>query len=439
MCRPPLFFWGKVLTKRAARVYIFRVMNRQPHVLPTYGQSPIAAAKGEGSYLYDTEGRRYVDFCAGIATCSLGHCNPIVVDAVCKQAQQLMHCSNLYTIPQQEELAALIVDKIVGISGRVFFCNSGAEANDGIIKVARRFGHRRPAADGSPRYEVITFNKSFHGRTLGSMAATGQQKIQVEFDPLLVGFKYVDFNDAEALRAAISKETCGIMLEAIQGEGGVNPATPEFMQTVAELCRAHDLLFMVDEVQCGYGRCGAPMGWQAVCPTVKPDLISCAKGIGGGFPMGCFWVSNRAIDAEGTELSSIMGPGSHGSTFGGTPLACSAALAVVKEIVNANLSARAAMLGEKIKSEIESWNLPVVECVRGYGLLRGIGLRKGAFPVPEGVATPAAYVNGLCLKAGLLACPAGPDTLRLIPALTVPDDVLAEGLAILKDVLSQLS
>ena len=420
-------------------MYIFPVMNKQPHVLPTYGQPPIAAAKGEGSYLYDTEGRRYVDFCAGIATCSLGHCNPIVVDAVCKQAQQLMHCSNLYAIPQQEELAALIVDKIVGIPGRVFFCNSGAEANDGIIKVARRFGHRRPAADGSPRYEVITFNKSFHGRTLGSMAATGQQKIQVEFDPLLVGFKYVDFNDAEALRAAISKETCGIMLEAIQGEGGVNPATPEFMQAVAELCREHDLLFMVDEVQCGYGRCGAPMGWQAVCPTVKPDLISCAKGIGGGFPMGCFWVSNRAIDAEGTELSSIMGAGSHGSTFGGTPLACSAGLAVVNEIINSNLSARAAELGEKIKAEVESWNLPVVECVRGYGLLRGIGLRKGSFVLPEGAATPAAYVNSLCLKAGLLACPAGPDTLRLIPALTVPEEVLAEGLTILKDVLSSLA
>lgn len=380
-----------------------------------------------------------MDFCAGIATCSLGHCNPIVVEAVCKQAQQLMHCSNLYTIPQQEELAALIVDKIVGIPGRVFFCNSGAEANDGIIKVARRFGHRRPAADGTPRYEVITFNKSFHGRTLGSMAATGQQKIQLEFDPLLVGFKYVDFNDAEALRTAISKETCGIMLEAIQGEGGVNPATPEFMQTVAALCREHDLLFMVDEVQCGYGRCGAPMGWQAVCPTVKPDLISCAKGIGGGFPMGCFWVSNRAIDAQGTELSSIMSPGSHGSTFGGTPLACSAALAVVKEIVESNLSARAAELGEKIKAEIESWELPVVEGVRGYGLLRGIGLRKGAFTLPEGATTPAAYVNGLCLKAGLLACPAGPDTLRLIPALTVPEDVIAEGLAILKDVLAKLA
>lgn len=427
------------LTKRVIKVYILPVMNRQPHVLPTYGQSPIAAAKGEGSYLYDTEGRRYVDFCAGIATCSLGHCNPIVVDAVCKQARQLMHCSNLYTIPQQEELAALIVEKIVGIPGRVFFCNSGAEANDGIIKVARRFGHRRPAADGSPRYEVITFNKSFHGRTLGAMSATGQQKIQQEFDPLLVGFKYVNFNDSEALQAAISKETCGIMLEAIQGEGGVNPATPEFMQTVADLCREHDLLFMVDEVQCGFGRCGAPMGWQAVCPSVRPDLISCAKGIGGGFPMGCFWVNDRAIDSAGTALSSIMGPGSHGSTFGGTPLACSTALAVVQEIIASNLSARAAVLGKKLKEEIESWQLPVVECVRGYGLLLGVALRKELFTVPEGVATPAAYVNSLCLKAGLLACPAGPDTLRIIPALTVPEDVLAEGLAILKDVLSNLA
>lgn len=413
-------------------------MNTQPHVLPTYGRAPITVSKGEGSYLYDAEGRRYVDFCAGIATCSLGHCNPVVVEALCSQAHTLMHCSNLYNIPQQEELAALICDKIVGLPGQVFFCNSGAEANDGIIKVARRFGHRRPAADGSPRYEVITFNKSFHGRTLGSMAATGQRKIQVEFDPLLVGFRYVDFNDTEALRAAIGKETCGIMFEAIQGEGGVNPATPEFVRSVAEICREHDLLLMVDEVQCGFGRCGATMGWKAICPELKPDLISCAKGIGGGFPMGCFWVSSRAIDAEGTSLSSIMGPGSHGSTFGGTPLACATSLAVVKEIVSADLPVRAAELGEKVKAEVLSWNLPAVEGVRGLGLLRGVALRKGAFTVPEGT-TPAAYVNSLCLKAGLLACPAGPDTLRLIPALTVPEDVLAEGLEILRGVLSSLA
>ena len=394
--------------------------------------------RGEGSYLFDSEGKRYVDFCAGIATCSLGHANPVVVEALYAQAKELMHCSNLYRIPQQEELAELIVREAIGIPGRIFFCNSGAEANDGIIKVARRFGHRRPAADGSPRFEVITFNKSFHGRTLGSMAATGQAKIQVEFDPLLIGFKYVDFNDIDALRAAVGKETCGILLEAVQGEGGVNPVQPEFLRAVAELCKEKDLLLMLDEVQCGFARCGSMMGWQAVCPEVQPDLVSCAKGIGGGFPMGCFWVSNRAIDDAGTPLSSIMGPGSHGSTFGGTPLACAVSLAVVREIVGQNLAGRAEQLGRHIKETIEGWQLPCVEGVRGLGLLRGVGLRKGSFSVPEG-STPAAYVNNLCREAGLLACPAGADTLRLIPALNVPEAVLAEGLGILKNVLSSLS
>ncbi len=395
-------------------------------------------AKGEGSYLYDTDGRRYVDFCCGIATCCLGHCNPIVVDALCRQAHELMHCSNLYGIAQQEELAGLIVENMIGIPGRIFFSNSGAESNDGIIKVARRYGHRHPAADGSPRYEVITFHKSFHGRTLGAMAATGQKKIQVEFDPLLVGFRYVDFNDLEALRAAIGPQTCGIMLEAIQGEGGVNPVQPDFLRGVAELCREHDLLLMMDEVQCGFCRCGSTMGWKAVAPDVQPDLVSMAKGIASGFPMGAFWVSNRAIDAEGTELSSIMGAGSHGSTFGGTPLACATATAVVKELVRGNYAERAAQLGEHIKTTVEGWNLPAVECVRGCGLLRGVGLKKGAFAVPEG-STPAAYVNKLCLEAGLLACPAGPDTLRLIPALTVPEEILEDGLATLKGVLEKLA
>ncbi len=412
-------------------------MNSQ-YVLPTYARAPMTMAKGEGSYLFDTEGRRYVDFCAGIATCCLGHCNPIVVDALCQQAHRLMHCSNLYTIGEQERLAKLIVEKVIGIPGRIFFCNSGAEANDGIIKVARRFGHRRRAADGSPRYEVITFRKGFHGRTLGSMAATGQEKIQIEFDPMLVGFRYVDFNNIEELRAAIRPETCGIMLEAIQGEGGVNPVRPEFLRAIADLCKEHDLLLMIDEVQCGFYRCGTPMGWKAICPDIRPDLVSCAKGIGGGFPMGCFWVSNRAISDEGTELSSIMGPGSHGSTFGGTPLACATSYAVVSELVSGNYGERVTRMGELIKSTVEGWNLPVVECVRGLGLLRGVALRRGSFTVPEG-STPAAYVNSLCMQAGLLCCPAGADTLRLIPALNIPEDVLREGLDILHGVLSKLA
>ena len=413
-------------------------MEKKQYVLGTYGRAPIQMERGEGSFLYDTTGKRYVDFCAGIATCCLGHCHPVVVGALEEQAHKLMHCSNLYGIPGQEELAELIVREVVGLDGQVFFCNSGAEANDGIIKVARRFGHRHPAADGSPRFEVITFNKSFHGRTLGSMAATGQKKIQVEFDPLLVGFRYVDFNDMAALRAAVGKETCGILLEAVQGEGGVNPVDADFLRGVAELCREKDLLLMIDEVQCGFARCGKMMGWQAVCPDIEPDLISCAKGIGGGFPMGCFWVSNRAIDAHGTTLSSIMTPGSHGSTFGGTPLACAVSKAVVSEILRLDLAARAKKLGEYMKQTVEGWQLPCVEKVRGLGLLRGVALRPGSFAVPEG-KTPAAYVNELCREVGLLACPAGADTLRLIPALNIPEDVLNEGLDILRSVLSKLA
>lgn len=409
-------------------------MATQEHVLGTYGRAPIEIVRGEGSYLYDGTGKRYVDFCSGIATVSLGHANPVVTRALAQQAEKLMHCSNLYTIPQQEELAELIVREVVQSDGQIFFCNSGAEANDGIIKVARRFGHRHPASDGTPRYEVITFLKSFHGRTLGSMAATGQKKVQVEFDPLLVGFKYVEFNDIEALRAAVGKETCGILLEAVQGEGGVNPVQPEFLRAVAQLCKEKDLLLMMDEVQCGFARCGKMMGWQAICPDLKPDLISCAKGMGGGFPMGCFWVSRRPIDEKGTSLCSIMDPGSHGSTFGGTPLACAVSLAVVREMIKQRLDERAARLGEVIKTTVEGWHLPCVETVRGLGLLRGVALVPSALKVPDGT-TPAAYVNNLCRESGLLACPAGPDTLRLIPALTVPDDVLQEGLDILHKVL----
>lgn len=406
-------------------------------VLPTYARFPISLVKGEGSILFDDQGKRYLDFCAGIATCSLGHCHPALVKAITEQAQTLMHCSNLYGIPQQEELAELIVNRVVGIAGKIFFCNSGAEANEGIIKVARRFGHRHPQADGSPRYEIITFNKSFHGRTLGAMAATGQTKIQVEFDPLLTGFRYVDFNDSEALSAAIGPQTCGILLEAIQGEGGVNPAKAEFLQTVTSLCQEHDLLLMIDEVQCGFARCGSMMGWQAICPDLQPDLISCAKGMAGGFPMGCFFINDRAINDKGTSLSSIMEAGSHGSTFGGTPLACSAALAVIKEMIAQKLDQRAAKLGAMIEEEVMSWNMPQIECVRGLGLLRGIGLKADSIKFPEG-STAAGYLCKCCMEAGLLTCPAGPDTLRLIPALTVPEEIFAEGLQILRETISKI-
>lgn len=224
-------------------------LNR--YVLHSYGRYPMAAVRGEGSRLWDSTGKCYLDFCAGIATCVLGHCHPVVTQALQKQAATLVHCSNLYQIPQQADLAEFIVTKCVERPGKVFFSNSGAESNDGLIKVARRYGHRKPQADGKPRYEVLTFNKSFHGRTLGSMSATGQDKIKIGFDPMLPGFRHLPFNDLETAREAIRPETVAFMLETIQGEGGVNCVTPEFLRGLAQLCKEHDLLLLMDEVQCG--------------------------------------------------------------------------------------------------------------------------------------------------------------------------------------------
>lgn len=406
----------------------------EKYVMPTYGRYSLAPVRGEGARLWDSAGHCYLDFCAGIATCVLGHCHPVVTQVIQKQAAMLVHCSNLYQIPQQADLAEFIVTKCVQEPGKVFFSNSGAEANEGLIKSARRFGHRHPMVDGSPRYEIITFEKSFHGRTSGSMAATGQDKIKVEFDPILTGFVHVPFNDLEAVRAAIRPETVAIMLEAVQGEGGVNAAKPEFLRAVAELCKEHDLLLLIDEVQCGFGRCGNLMGWRAIAPDVKPDGISWAKALGGGFPIGGFWLSDRAIDDKGTELSSIMSPGSHGSTYGGNPLGSATALAVLQEIVSENLPERANKMGAYIKEEIMSWELPVVTAVRGYGLLLGIGINPECVEVPEGKMLSGVVVEAL-RQEGLLTVPAGPETVRLLPPLNVTEEEVQQALAIIKRVL----
>lgn len=407
------------------------------YVLPSYGRVPLVPVRGEGSWLWDETGRRYLDFCMGIAVCSLGHCYPKVTETIKKQAETLLHCSNLYQIPQQADLAELIITRCVKQPGKVFFANSGAESNDGLIKTARRFGHARPAADGSARYEVLTFTQSFHGRTLGSMAATGQDKIKVGFDPMLPGFRHLPLNDLEAARQAISSETVAFLLEPLQGEGGVNPVTPEFLRGLAELCREHDLLLMIDEVQAGFGRCGDIMGWRAIAPDVQPDAVSWAKGLGGGVAIGGFYVSDREIDGKGTALSSLMGPGSHGSTFGGNPLAAATAITVVSEILDLDLASHAKRTGERIKAEIMSWNLPVVEVVRGYGLLLGILLKDELFTVPAGM-TSAGYVVDLLREKGLLTVAAGPHAVRLLPALNVRDEEVDCALTMLREVLSGL-
>ena len=319
--------------------------------------------------------------------------------------------------------------------GKVFFSNSGAEANDGLIKLARRFGHANPQSSGEARYEVITCSRSFHGRTLGSMSATAQAKIHEGFDPLLPGFRYVPFNDLSALAEAITPATTAILFEPAQGEGGVHVATKEFIEGAAGLCREHDLLLLLDEVQCGFGRCGDLMGWRLIAPEVKPDGISWAKGMGGGFPIGSFWTSDRPT-GDGTPLSALLGPGSHGSTYGGNPLACAASHAVLSEIIEKDLSAHAANLGASIRETILGWNHPAVTEVRGLGLLIGIGLNGGQVEAAEG-QTPALAVCLRALELGLLTVPAGPDTVRLLPPLNVGESEVSEALGTLKNALGE--
>ena len=401
------------------------------YILPTYANFPLTAIRGEGARLWDDAGNCYLDFCAGIATCSLGHCHPALTEAITTQAQTLIHCSNLYQIPQQKELARTLVEDFIKSPGKIFFGNSGAEANDGMIKTARRFGHARPNAKGEPRYEVITFNSSFHGRTLGSMAATAQKKIHVGFDPLLPGFRYVPFNDLDALKEAINETTAGILLEPIQGEGGVHVATAEFLQGVAKLCKENNLLLMLDEIQCGIGRTGDLMGWKSICPELQPDTVSFAKGLGGGFPIGAFYVSDRTIDAEGTELSSLMDAGSHGSTYGGNPLACAASSAVLAEIQSANLIDNVNRQEQRIRQEVASWNSPIIQEIRGKGLLLGFALDT------EIVEAPALCKTLMDKK--LLTVPAGPNTLRWLPPLNVTDAEVDEALKILKNSLDSLA
>ena len=406
------------------------------HVLPTYGRFPLVPVRGAGARLWDDGGKSYLDFCMGIAVCSLGHCHPRLVEAIRHQAGELMHVSNLYQSPLQAELAEEINTHHVQLPGKVFFSNSGAEANDGLIKSARRFGRKRPQADGSQRYEVVTFLQSFHGRTLGALSATGQAKIHEGFDPLLPGFRYLPFNDVAALENAVRPETAAILLEPIQGEGGVNMATPEFLRAVAALCKKHDLLLFFDEVQAGFGRCGDAMAWRMIAPEIQPAGISWAKGMGGGVPIGAFWLSDRAVAEDGTPLSSLMGPGSHGSTYGGNPLVCAASLAVLKEIREKELAVNAILQEVRIRETVRSWNLPVVTEIRGQGLLLGIALDPALIPTPEG-KTPALVVVNTLMDRGLLVPPAGPQTIRLLPPLNVTDAEIDEALVTIHSVLSE--
>ena len=356
------------------------------YVLPTYSRFSVSPVRGEGTLLWDAQGNRYLDFCSGLATCTLGHGDNALSRAIARQAGELIHCCNLYQIDKQAELAECLVEECLELQGRVFFSNSGAESNDGLVKLARRFGKLGSGGSDESRHEIITFHQSFHGRTLGGVAATAQSKVKEGFDPLLPGFYHSPLNDLDSLASTIGPDTCAIMLEPIQGEGGIHLATPEFLRGVQELCQKNDLLLLLDEVQCGLGRTGDMAGWRSIEPNLTPDAVSWAKGLGGGFPVGAFWISDR-LTSQNKPLFELLGAGSHGSTFGGSPLACSAALAVLREVIDKNLPQRAIEHGQKIRMTIEGWQHHALTEVRGKGLLLGVGLHAGAFEAPEG--TPA--------------------------------------------------
>ena len=387
----------------------------QHYLMPTYGRFPLTLVRGEGARVWDEQGREYLDFCMGIATCSLGHCHQALTTAIKEQCEQLMHCSNLYHIPAQADLAELLVEKVVQQPGKVFFSNSGAEANDGLIKLARKFGQQ----DG--RHEIITFTQSFHGRTLGAMAATGQEKIHGGFGPLMPGFVYSPLNDLAALEEKLTEKTCAFLLEPVQGEGGVNPATPKFLRALAELAKKHNLLLMIDEVQAGFGRTGHLNGYQAIVPELVPDAISWAKGMGGGFPIGSFFVAEKH--------ASLLGPGTHGSTYGGNPLACAASHAVIMTILEEKLAENATARAKQIREHFAANPSPLVKGTRGHGLLMGLILDAEAINAPDG-STPALHLCRQLMEKGLLTVPAGPETLRLLPPLNVTEAEVQQALAI---------
>ena len=380
------------------------------YVMHTY--SPTATlTSGSGCKVRDPDGKTYLDFTAGIAVHNVGHCHHKVVKAIHDQVATLGHCSNLFYNVNQALLAQRLSK--LSLNGKCFFCNSGAEANEAMIKLARLWGHEKG------KYEIITMQNSFHGRTLATIAATGQTKVQKGFDPLPIGFTYAEFNSVEAVKAAVNERTVAVMVEAVQGEGGVIPATEEFMVGVRKLCDEKGLLMLCDEVQCGMGRTGKWFGWQNY--PVKPDAFTLAKALADGIPMGALVAS--------PALSEIFKPGNHACTFGGNPVSSAAALAVMDVIEEEALVKRAEEAGnlfvEGLAVFVEKYK-QVVE-VRGKGLMVGL--------VVEG---DAKEVVTACRDMGLLSCVAGEHVVRFLPPLNVKDGDLEEALEMIGDALDQL-
>ena len=402
------------------------------NVVPSYGRFDIAFSHGAGSHLWDVSGKRYLDLGGGIAVCSLGHAHPEITDALIEQSRRLVHVSNLYYHEPQGRLAQALVKLIA--PGKVFFANSGAEANEGLFKVARKFGH------DEGRFEIITAENSFHGRTLAGIAATGQEKVKKGFEPAVLGFKHVPYNNLDAMRAAISPATVAVLIEGVQGEGGIAPALPEYLLGLRALCDERKLLLFMDAVQDGHFRTGCFQSFQRLLQGVPggerflPDGISMAKSLGGGFPIGAFWLREPYAD--------LLGPGTHATTFGGTPLGCAVALKILEVIERENLAANVRETGDYLKGGLQrlSAKYPhIIKSVRGVGFMIGI---EFAPDIPafagENKSSSLQLVNQLH-AAGVLTIPAGTQVVRLLPALNLRRVDADEGLRMIESVVEKLA
>ena len=389
-----------------------------PHVMNTYGRLPFALSHGRGSRVWDTDGREYLDALGGIAVNTLGHAHPALVAAIADQAGKLIHSSNYYQVPLQETLAAMLCERS-GLSA-AFFCSTGLEANEAAIKIARKYGHDK----GIDRPEIVVCERAFHGRSLATLSATGNPKIQAGFGPLVEGFVRVPFNDAAAVRAKVASNPniVAVMLEPVQGEGGINPARNDYLRELRALCDEQGWLLMLDEVQCGIARTGKWFGYQWA--GIQPDVMSLAKGLGSGVPVGALLVGPRAKD--------VFGPGNHGTTFGGNPLAMRAAITTLELIESEGLLANAAEVGEHLRAALrrELAGVPGVVEVRGEGLMIGLEL-----------ARPCGAVLTRAADAGLLLSVTADTVVRLVPPLIFTkadaDEVVAKLVPIVKAFLAE--
>lgn len=404
-----------------APIFPFNPSDFDAAVMTTYGRFPLALVRGEGCRVWDTQGKSYLDFVAGIATCTLGHAHPALVTTVTQQIQTLHHVSNLYYIPVQGELAQWIVDH--SCADRVFFCNSGAEANEGAIKLARKYAH---TVLGIAAPMIITAQASFHGRTLATVTATGQPKYQKDFDPLMPGFAYVPYNDFEALEAMIKdidrneRRVAAVMLEALQGEGGVRPGELDYFLRLRKLCNEKGILLILDEVQVGVGRTGKFWGYENL--GIEPDIFTSAKGLAGGIPIGAM-MCKKSCD--------VFVPGDHASTFGGNPFACAAGLTVCQTITQEKLLQNVLERGEQLRGKLRAivQKYPqIFDEVRGWGLINGLQIK------PE-IALTSVDVVKTAIEQGLLLVPAGPKVIRFVPPLIVSAAEIDQAVAALESAI----